>query len=114
MASYIVEFALAAGTAIPPVPTTFDMMLSEFREQAMVWEETQKKLDVFPHPTSNASEPVYNGRKGIDILAPASDFAASMWATMKAGGALTSVLGTANADRWKHMSRLQQGKSACI
>jgi len=114
MASYIVEFALAAGTAIPPVPTTFDMMLSEFREQAMVWEETQKKLDVFPHPTSNESEPVYNGRKGIDILAPASDFAASMWATMKAGGALTSVLGTANADRWKHMSGLQQGKRACI
>jgi len=51
MATYIVEFASAAGTSLPELPTTYDMMLSDFKARASQWEqaqETQQQPDTRP------------------------------------------------------------------
>jgi len=53
MASFIVEFASAAGVPLPESPKTYEMMLSEFKAQAMAWEQRQGEKDSTPKtPTS--------------------------------------------------------------
>jgi len=39
MASFIVEFAIAAGASLPEPPETFDSMLKEFNLQVASWEQ---------------------------------------------------------------------------
>merc|ERR1719409_1941295 len=43
MASFIVEFAAAAGVTLPELPITYEMMLVEFKQQTVEWEQAQER-----------------------------------------------------------------------
>merc|ERR1712032_706357 len=45
MAIFIVEFAAAAGAPLPEMPDTYEMMLRDFKAQAVEWEQTHEAHD---------------------------------------------------------------------
>lgn len=125
MASFIVEFATAAGTPLPELPETYDMMLKEFKVQASQWEFDQENQ---PRPSSPPAELMLDAktanqgvhcdssRKENEVPKPSCAAGVSMWQAMPSYApevsmwpavALAALLGKAtagcgsSADRWQ-------------
>lgn len=125
MASFIVDFATAAGAPLPELPETYDMMLKDFKAQASQWELDQEKQACPPSPpaelmldANEASRGMHcdSSRLRVEFPKPSCAEGVSMWQAMPSYApevsmwpavALAALLGTATAgcgsstDRWQ-------------
>lgn len=131
MAIFIVEFAAAAGGPMPEMPDTYEMMLRDFKSQAVEWEETHEvqkhpalqlpsislEQDHLPFfggvpPKSTFDDPkVVVGQPSQDASEPSPnsghpEWKSKRWPAEFASKALAAVFGRATRDRGRLTSCL--------
>jgi len=103
MASFIVDFAAAAGVPLPELPETFDMMLRDFKAQALEWEQA--------HVCDVEEELLREGQMGAlheDVEQGRASEKENTWASMFNRAALETFFGAAEIECGK-----RRQKSSC-
>lgn len=100
MASFIVDFAVAAGAPLPELPDTFDMMLRDFKAQALEWEQA--------HDCDVAEELLREGHMGAlhgEIKQGHVSEKENSWASMFNSAALETFFGAAKIECGKRRQK---------
>lgn len=121
MASFIVEFAGAAGVPLPELPETYNMMLQDFKMQALEWEQTQSRQSQMDSAAQIPSpEEVQNidhsGHNDVAAHAAVAEVNGShdaqqkdkTWPEVFAGSAIAAVFSAATADYMSLTARRPQ------
>jgi hypothetical protein len=98
MATFIVEFATAAGAPLPESSTTYGVMLADFKARALEWELTRElmtdgQLHPKDHTGAGAEAPQIKGDAATNPSQMLQN--ASIWTATLANTAIAAVWGTA-------------------